>query len=181
MVHCPTRTDRSMGTGANPEIIAMLPVDRVVARISSRLAGPVGHLVVMPTRAIKGCYGQFVHIGGRIVVGHDQDATRSGVGERRAGFYDQTVKRQMGGLIWPTKHGFEITLPRLQLLVGPPEDEVEADVIEPGRLGIAERVGYIARLMLASESAQPAPVECLGADAEPVHTRRRDIRRGDLR
>src|SRR5690554_6786427 len=64
----------------------------------------------------------------------------------------------------------QISFPVSERLFRPAEDEIQAEIIEPGLTRCSYALYWRLRTMGAPEHPQPVPGLCLHADAQTIHT-----------
>ena len=117
-------------------------------------------------RVCEPLFGPFVLVrlrvwrrGGRAAAGY--------VSRQRRSLLDgQSVE---GDVVWlQSQRGFDALLPARHLLLRQPEDQIDADVAEPGRSRSLKRLASFRCRVQPVERLQLLVMEALHADAEPI-------------
>ncbi|GJE60415.1 hypothetical protein MPOCJGCO_2527 [Methylobacterium trifolii] len=153
-----------MGAGADPGILAVAPVEQVVARLGAG-AGVVRDLVGREPRRPADILRHVVEGARDLVVRRHQPAGRRQPEERRAGLDGELVEGQVLGR--PRDRIRQLGPPRRRRLAGAGVDQVEGGAGER-RLRDPDRLERLRGAVQAPERLQRGVVERLDAERHPV-------------
>src|SRR5215212_6938506 len=125
LVHGATISYVPVGASAYSRVVAISPVDGVVARGSLRRRGPVRDFVVEPARVGQHGRSQLIEVCCHVVVDGRQNATLDRVRHGRTWLDNQPIEREMvrgAAADFTTQDLVQIRAPLVQRLAGPAVD-----------------------------------------------------------